>query len=303
MKITPFLALILSISIVISGCQLLPRKADLTTIHDAYRENFANALLVKPDKTNGLCGYGVDFDQTLEAIRAFEAKYRGETSAEMGHVTILKAMVHLQAGHFGIAEELKKSVESATISAADDREVRDTLLKAAYADLVSGWKAACASVQEVDKSLVSYDPKRKATLTDAADSILGIVATQAQESRNRPGIETDDGAIYLATAASIFQYYVFRMSADPCSRYGDKAACDVQAELARQGSKLNKGSLAVYNLLTDDEKKVAHARRKQCPFTRPTAAEAKNWKDVPLPAARQRYLDWYLQVTEQVACP
>jgi len=278
----------------LAACPLFPRKADLDAVHDAYRTDFARVLPL--DRTDNLvCQYSKGFENTLEAIRGFEAKYRGEKSAEMGHVTVLKAMTHLQAGHFGVARQMKSDVRDAPISASGDREVRDTLFKRAYPALVDGWQAACDSVKTDSPTVVRRDDQRSAALAQAATDILGVVKDSVQ-GRARRGAEADDGAIYLATSASIFQYYVFRMEADRCRGEVDQTACTQRA--AQQAAPiLLQGTNAIYQLLAADERKAVDSQS-ACPKEKGVSPD---WKEAPSPG-RRRYVNWYLYLQQTLKC-
>src|SRR4051812_19129162 len=129
------LATALSLCLMLAACPLFQRKADLDLVHDAYRNDFRSQ---NPVPISDVCKYSSAFDNSLEAIRAYEKKYAGEKTPEMGHVLVLKGMIHLQAKHFGTARAMEGEVKGATISASDDREIRDTLFKNAYKDLLNG---------------------------------------------------------------------------------------------------------------------------------------------------------------------
>jgi hypothetical protein len=283
----------------LSACPLFPRKADLDAVHDAYRADFKQSFPASATDDH-TCRYSTAFDSSLEAIRGFQAKWRGENSAEMGHVTVLKGMIHLQAGHFGLARDMIATVKAAPIAASDDRRTRDVLFKDAYEHLVDGWQAACESIKaptvvEDGKFSVPPGKQRSTVLTDAAAAILKQTKSSLPHAA-RPGAEADDGAIYLATAASIFQYYVLRMRTDKCRLAADAQRC-IQEQTKPLAAPLAEGLSAIHELLTPDEKKAVYAQS-ACPKA---GSVSDDWKKAPT-RTRQRYVDWYLQVEKAVPC-
>lgn len=297
------------ISLALGGCLLFPKKADLDKVHDTYRMEFANTFLINAEDENNVkkCQTGksseTDFPKTLDAIREYEAAYRSDTSmnTELAHLTVLKAMIHLQAGNFGIAENLKDAVKNADVAVTDDREVRDSLMKQAYPYLVDGWKEVCAALEQADGSRVirnTPDGGRPKRLNDAAEGISKIVSSVAQQDK-RPGLESDDGAIYLATTANIFQYYFYRVKKDTACTFGpgdpDKCTKDfIQAnptavQPAEDGAKL------VYLLMTADEQNAARCEKNK----------DKGWSKVVTPG-RLRYVEWYRRMNKDFGisdCP
>jgi len=287
---TARLAIAFCLCLGLASCALLfPRKAALDLVHDTYRSDFRNYVAAQP---SDICKYSTAFDNSLEAIRAFEKKYAGEKTAEMGHVLVLKGMIHLQAKHFGTARAMQGQVTAATIAASDDREVRDTLFKKTFADLLNGWEEVC----KVLAATLPDDASAAAVLEKSADNILKHV----REATKRPGLESDDGAIYLATTASIFQFYTMRMKADACMPPTPCAGAYATFE-----AKLKEGTDAIYDLMTADEQKAAEAKgvfawKARC---NTVTATPTGWKDAEFSRSRQRYVEWYAEVKSYRPCP
>ena len=274
---------------------LFPKKAALDTVHDAYRADFRKFVFAQPEKLP--CEYSDAFDQSLEAIRGFETRYANDTGAEMAHVTVLKAMIHLQGGHFGVARTMIPALDKLTISASDDREIRDAIFKDAYGPLVNGWQAACESVKASTPTVVTDGPftadgktRQRSDVLDEAASGIKAQLDAALKKRSQPGLESDDGAIYVATSASIFRYYVFRIKSDGCRLNPDQAAC------IRPYTDLLTSSMEVLKARLTAEEIAAVEARDACAKQPPPG-----WH-VPS-QSRQRYVAWYLTVKKAATCP
>lgn len=288
----------------LAGCMVvLPRKADLDKVHEAYRSDFLQFFIVESPQSADCRGRDFAFDRTLEAIRQFEAKYRGETTSELGHVTVLKGMVHLQAGHFGVARQLASGVEAATITAADDREVRDTLFKQVFRELVDGWQAACESVAASVVSDGAFsagaNERRSVVLARASQRIADVVKPLLPE-RARRGVESDDGAIYLATTASIFAYYTFRMVEDTCRAAADPRSCIANSR-TEFAPKVQPFAQLLYGLLSSDERHAVDAQERCRDEGRAARDPAAPWRQATT-QARQRYVSWYLELESKLGC-
>lgn len=294
MRYYHFLALLLAL--VLSGCpgggtRLLPYTADLTAVHNIYREEFISAPLnapepkVKPDVSPEGAQNRVaesrlpTFRRTLQAIRDFRVKYGSEASdrkKEFAHLTVLEGMVYLQSGHFGSAKALKQDVEMASgnLTSATGRAIRDQLFAQAFGDLVTGWEQLFRKTADRDK------------LMRAAKGIEGVLEDNKSKIISSP--DADGGAIYLATTAGIFWIWVHELYSSDC---------DVESERCDQTIKDNLASKEYYDnacalmglFLSGTEKKAARE------------LQPVDWNKAD---GRLRYMQWYSWLHEQQAtCP
>lgn len=277
-----------ALSLALGGCPLFPRKADLESIHDTYRSEFASTFLNEPKAEAASCAGRIAagaefFPKTLQAIRDYDVKYAGDpaSTSERAHLVVLKAMIHLQAGNTAIARSMTEEVGKAPIAATDDREVRDSLFQKAYPYLAAGWTVICER----------QPPGARDRIRPLADAAAGVVAVSGSVATAGKPV-TDEGAIYLAATGAIFYRHAFEervnacVGAVPAGQIADEEQCRRSA--AAQGE-LQKGAAAIGKFLSPDEKEAAKG-------TKPFA----DWARV-VPAGRVRYLQWYVHLSEQAA--
>ncbi len=205
---------------VLTGCQALPKTSALKDIHESYREEFSELFVSESGEKPGCIPQkasadAVYFARTREGIRSFRVKY-GTESAESQHLTVLEGMMHLQVGNVGTAALLKDRVEEAKpkLASGTGHLTRDLLFAENYADLTSGWTRIC-DFEKRGASAVEATQEEVKTLEAAADSIAErLRADRDQGKLAEPAV--DQGAVYLATSAAIFDVWAAKARFDHC---------------------------------------------------------------------------------------
>ena len=171
----------------LSGCGTTGSgSAALTAIHRSYEDEFARLLMpLEPGKPPG-----ADFSNTLKAIDDFKASHP-QPSKEDAHLTVLKAMIHLQSGNIGMARSMQSEVAAAAAQLrSTSGHTRDGLFATAFDPLLRGWT-------DVHGGRPNNNDMRR-----AGDDIAAILR---QYGTGGTTSDLDEGAIYLAATAAAFR--------------------------------------------------------------------------------------------------
>ena len=234
--LTRFL-IVLLVSAVGAGCPsttrpiLFEQKHALQKVHEAYQTEFVKAFLPGTSRAEGsdVCTPATGdraFSGTLQAIRAFRVDFKRDPQStgsspdlaqrELAHLVVLEAMIFLQSGRPGLAALMKNDVAEAKaqLISSQGAYVRDFMFADNFEDLIAGWEMICRwSGQRDLHSLQMEDPSR---LISAAEHIgERLAAYRAAGKLNH--VEPDDGAIYLATTAAIFDVWAYKVRHDQCN--------------------------------------------------------------------------------------
>jgi hypothetical protein len=171
-----------------TGCKTAESgSAALTEIHRSYRDEFARLVMpLEPGKPAH-----ADFSRTLKAIDDFKANHPG-ASKEDAHLTVLKAMIHVQSGNIGMARAMQGDVAAAAaqLRSPTGKHTRDELFATAFDPLIRGWT-------DVHGGRPNNNDMRR-----AGDDIAAILK---RLDTGGTGSELDEGAIYLAATAAAFR--------------------------------------------------------------------------------------------------
>jgi hypothetical protein len=263
----PILLLILALS----GCAVLsPRTTALSTVHQAYREEFGRMVALPPPSegtpqaSDRKTTEDPAFPATLRAIREFKVTY-GEDSREAAHLTVLEGMIYLQSGRFGMAKLVAEDVQAAQASlrSGTGQYTRDELLAKTFGYLLQGWQEIRDFRDDSDSTIAEHQK-----FEQAADGIKA--ALDGLDSARMADTDVDEGAIYLATTAAIFYVWVFELKN--------------QAGLpdARKDLWFTRGSDLTGRYLSDTEKKAAAGTLQE------RGAQTTNAS-----VGRLRYVEWY----------
>lgn len=216
--------------------KLLPQKQALSEIHDIYREEFA-ALFLSAQGEEPRCLSNLpsasqpSFSGTRTAIRAYRVQF-GTKEAEAAHLTVLDAMMHLQVGNVGLASLLKSDVEAAKgkLVSQTGRFTRDFLFAEYFDPLVEGWRVVCDLTDSPPKAVAGAAGKLEAA---ASEITAGLTASAKAGQLAEP--DADQGAVYLATTAAVFNVWAVKESGQLCIEQGNcgceasDAACPTPA--------------------------------------------------------------------------
>lgn len=202
--------------------KLLPQKQALSDIHDIYREEFAELFLSaqgeEPQCLSNLpSATQPTFSRTRTAIRAYRVQF-GSKEAEAAHLTVLDAMMHLQVGNVGLASLLKSDVETAKgkLVSQTGRFTRDFLFAEYFDPLVEGWRVVCDLTASPPK--VSTGAAEKLEIA-ASEITTGLTASAKAGQLADP--DADQGAVYLATTAAVFNVWAVKENAQRCIEQGN----------------------------------------------------------------------------------
>ncbi|MGO9951615.1 MAG: hypothetical protein ACLPN1_05315 [Dissulfurispiraceae bacterium] len=263
------IGILLIIVIFLSGCALLePKTTALNQIHESYRKDFQNYLhLSMPTPSDAAhATSAVDqpaFAETLREIREYRLKY-GEDSSEAQHLTVLEGMIYIQSNQFGMANLIEKDVNNAAgkLDSGSATYTRDQLFANAFPSLVEGW-------EQIERDLQVPGPDPAIILTDADN--IGKQLDNLDPSKQAES-DVDDGAIYLATTASVFYVWVYH---EGSNKFGS------QSDLFDKGKKL------IGKYLSETEKNAA----------------CRNLDTRNAPSGRLRYIRWYGYLSLGKNCP
>jgi len=210
-------ALIVFIVSLTAGCALLsPKTADLENVHLLYRTEFsASVIPATPNNQKDTACQNNDeaFAQTLRAIRDYQVKYPQTDARIIQHLYVLQAMIYLQSGRPGMARLLQKEylAKNPNVKGQKTGYTRDALFAANLESLIAGWMAYCM----LDKDGGPFHPQKFAAQEQA-------LRTAADEIRsNLQSFETtdpaaDEGAVYIAASAAMFQMWASKIKGDRC---------------------------------------------------------------------------------------
>ncbi len=206
--------------------KVLPQKQALSDIHDLYRAEFAELFLSAQGEqpqclANLPSAAQPTFSRTRAAIRAYRVEF-GTKEAEAAHLTVLDAMMHLQVGNVGLASLLRSNVEAAKgkLVSQTGRFTRDFLFAEYFDPLVEGWRVVCDLTASPPKSVTGAAEK---LLTAAGEITAGLTVSAKAGQLAEP--DADQGAVYLATTAAVFNVWGVKESAQLCIEQGD-CGCD-----------------------------------------------------------------------------
>lgn len=282
----------------LSSCSwLFPQTTDLERLHQTYRTDFSRAFV--PEATDIKAGAVLcksatlgenRFAETLQAIRNLRLK-GNLSSTESAHVTVLEGMIYLQTGHTGMARLLEPEVAKARvnlISSDKGRIPRDALFAEAYPSLIKGWEAICTL--SPSSNLQDFEPQffEPESFAKASGEIQGILDTRLK-NKQLGDPQTDEGAIYLATTAAIYDMWTYATL---------KARCEFKVKdwptqcLADSTGRSDRaGVISRYRPLY-----YAKARSFLEPFLSDSEKRAAKEMETGLlnnSAGRWRYLSWY----------
>ncbi len=210
--------------------KLLPQKQGLEDIHDIYRQEFAELFLSEQDEapaclSNLPAADRPSFSQTRAAIRAYRVRF-GTKEAEAAHLTVLDAMMHLQVGNVGLASLLKSDVEDAKgkLVSKTGRFTRDFLFAEYFESLVEGWQVVCDLTADPPKAV-----DRAAESLETAAEKIGEGLSASAKAGQLADPDADQGAVYLATTAAIFNVWAVEERGQSCIESG-ACACGVGDE-------------------------------------------------------------------------
>jgi len=256
----------LLVILTLNGCgRLTPKTAALKQVHDTYRSEFLRYIqltipVAAPSASSpGATGpnlapstAGKDepvFAETLRQIREYRAKY-GQTSQEAAHLTVLEGMIYLQTNELGLARLIKGDVKEAgkKLTSGTGDAVRDQLLAENFDALVSGWQEI--RNRKEPQGIVLQN------LIDAAKAIDSQLRDRIKNADQgaKIAMKNDDGALYLATTAAIFNMYVFSQCESPDPSIPPRPPCtppNTLQQYAKPGADL------IGEFLTDTEKQAA----------------------------------------------
>jgi hypothetical protein len=184
---------------------LIPRTADLKTVHDTYRNELAELAFPEPQTNPAAIGLTEEtkasrpFKKTLSAIEDYRNRYPKATT-ELAHLKVLEGMAYLQSEQFGLARAVAPEVSEAralletTASAAP----RDALFADNYAAMLLGWRTVREPSSEVESQLEQSD-----ILRQQADRMVANLC-RAEHNGRLARARGDQGATYLAMVAAVF---------------------------------------------------------------------------------------------------
>lgn len=216
---------------------LTPQTSRLKAVHDLYRQEFAKSFLPGNGKVrdgkfpDGSFCTPQDgaFSETLRAIRAYRVDYQREPKCAeqeagqcdpeashktLAHLTVLEGMIYLQSGRPGLASLMQNMVaaQKGQLISGAGVYTRDFIFADNFADLIDAWETVCRwdrsgpSLAEEDASRVSAPARR-----------IGSRLAQYRQEGKLAYAEPDEGAIYMATAAAIFDVWAYKVLQDKCT--------------------------------------------------------------------------------------
>lgn len=198
------------------GCTLfqkpLPRTAALKEVHDRYRAEFADLLLPGPANSGfPKGGTNAPFAQTLRGIRAYRVTFSNAAPAELAHLTVLEGMIYLQSGRIGMARMVSNQVAAAAgqLLSAGGSPARDGLFAENFGSLLVGWNEIAENSDNLPSTSAEPDKLRSAAATITTNLNRRLTAGTLLSA------EADEGAVYLATTAAIFDAWSYELLRDP----------------------------------------------------------------------------------------
>jgi hypothetical protein len=252
-----------------TGCvtTLTPKTAELQRVHEAYTDEFT--AVAAPLPGSELKSHepepGDRFARTLRGIHEYRLKYPADTQ-ELAHLNVLEGMIYLQSGRFGLAAAMKDTVVDAgtKLGSAKGTTVRDQIFAQNFETLLEGWSE---TRKDNNRNWQTFER----VANQLAAEINRIPATQ------RANVETDQGALYVATSSAIF--YVWAAQQITMSRDRESAP-EKKKEWYRKGRDL------IGQFLSDVEK---------------TPGVSKDLG--AMPQGRLRYVQWYHWLNDQTEPP
>jgi len=207
----------LVIFFILGGCSFLaPRTSELNKIHNLYREEFlASVIPVSPNEwKDAACQPNEGtFIRTLQAIRDFQVQYREDDPAVTQHLYVLQAMIYIQSGRSGMARLMQKEfIDKLEVpKGRGDSYPRDALFAANLEPLIEGWMAYCTLDKEQgpfqnEKYRIQEKELKKAAR--AIEKNLKVVEVSDPAA--------DEGALYLAASAALFEMWALKVEEDRC---------------------------------------------------------------------------------------
>lgn len=315
----------------LAGCPaLFPKTATLHSVHEAYRTDFDNVFLqasgsTEKCKAQSESGKASVFAKTFHQIQLAKSELPAG-SAERAHILVLEAMVYLQAGLRSTAASKVKALSNISLRSATGDDTRDGLFLQALPGLVAGWDVYCKITETITGPGQTYrnddvveshadelkDPdaikafdlgllKSIAVLQARADDLREVVLKDGKRI-STTDVKVDDGAIYLATTAAMFDYMAVRRAIDTCDavaytiyRDGTDAHCYKMATASQgdpstswQVTRLKTAACGIWEFLYEGEKKVDPDTNAPAPNLALTTP------------ARVRYVGWYIRLHDEV---
>jgi hypothetical protein len=222
--------------LVFSGCAwLTPRTAELEDIHRIYREEFMTTAIPADIGEGGDVACRIDpdgFARTLQAIHDFRVRHPDADPAVLRHLHVLQAMIFLQSGRPGMARLISRDFIPEAGSAAGRRGAvtRDALFADNLDALIDGWTVYCELSE-------AGGPFPDPAFSDEQQAIQGAaraIRTYLQAFETTDPV-ADEGAVYLAASAALFQMWATKIQSDRCRFGKDCAAVGLSDEaLARR---------------------------------------------------------------------
>jgi hypothetical protein len=214
-----FLKRLLSVFILAAmvGCAFLtPKSAELEKIHQCYREEFMTTAIPTAidERQDVACQVDPDgFVRTLQAIRDFQVRYPDVDPAITQHLYVLQAMVFLQSGRPGMARLLNKDfIEKGNITASKGGGfTRDALFADNLENLIDGWTVYCQLITAGGPFNEPAFSDHQRAIEDSAHAIRTYLKTFETKDP-----AADEGAVYLAASAALFQMWATKIKSDRC---------------------------------------------------------------------------------------
>ncbi len=201
----------ISLALLLSGCLLFAKTADLRTVHDTYRQEFISAklpdsqALTKDTPTAETLQPGT-FDQTLAAIADYRRKYPTATK-ELSHLTVLEGMIYLQSRQIGMAKLLTNDVSAAgTELSSASSAPRDSLFATTFRYLVDGWDV-----------IARGDTGQNRQTFEAAANGIKTALCDIKRDGALDKVNGDQGASYIATTGAIFLIWADHAASFECN--------------------------------------------------------------------------------------
>jgi len=263
-----------------------PETASLRAVHDRYAEEFVQAYVpasgvdcMAPPPASVAAADA--FPRTEAAIRELRSS-GGAEDVTLAHVTVLEAMIHLQAGRLNLAREDAAAVADAApkLRTATGADARDALLARAYPALLAGWSEIDGLQRVGGCAFPAESPDGLEQAADAIRAELGAATARGGLASS----EEDAGALYLATSAAIFYVWADKIRDDGCMRRDPEASRACRE--AHGTTLLERGRTLIGDHLP--------AACREDPGTAPAPDAA------PCPAGLARYTDWYRFLGDEI---
>jgi hypothetical protein len=201
----------------IVGCSFLaPKTNDLENIHQVYREEFITSAIPNSpnDQSDVACrAHEIAFTGSLQAIRDFQVKYPDVDPAITQHLYVLQAMIYLQSGRPGMARLIHKEFidEQQLVKGRNQGYRRDALFAQNFGALTQGWITYCA----LDEQKGPFGANRFLVQQKDLEKAAGEIQGNLKDFTTTDPV-ADEGAIYLATSAALFQMWATKIKSDRC---------------------------------------------------------------------------------------